>query len=197
METGFFGQRLDFVSLGCNGLNGRADFRNQDSIGDRWEKHGVEVKPWKHDGDYILICGQIQGDAAVQGLDLKSEYRIIAEYLADVTSRPLLFRPHPMSGGASTPKGIDVSTGLLADDLAGARTVVTLNSNSGVDAVLNGVQTITLNNGAMCREVSGHNLNAVEDNNKFDRTQWLDNLAYCQWTHDEIESGEAWDQLND
>ena len=192
MEAGYFGDRLGFASVGWNGLNGRADFKNQDMPGDRWEKHGVDIKPW-HNGEYILVAGQVQGDAAVNGIDLKRRYTEIINQLKTITNREVVFRPHPYS--SPIPDGVTVSHGSLESDLAGAKCLVAINSNTTVDAAIAGTPVVALDEGSMAWPVSAHELEGVLIPRRPDRHQWLNNLAYCQWTENEIRAGHAWEHL--
>jgi len=57
MERGYVGDRFHWTSIGYNGLNGHADFVNENCSGDRWDKYfDGYLKPW-HGGDYILLTG--------------------------------------------------------------------------------------------------------------------------------------------
>ena len=85
------------------------------------------------------------------------------------------------------------ATGSLADCLADARWVVTFNSNSGVDAVLAGVPTVAVDQGAMAWAVTGRDPTVQPPTP--DRSTWAAELAWCQWTLDEIKKGVAWDHL--
>ena len=53
LETGYINRgdgEAHHYAAGFNGLNGRADFRNEDSPDDRVKKLGVELKPWRKGG---------------------------------------------------------------------------------------------------------------------------------------------------
>ncbi|WP_158255256.1 hypothetical protein [Rhodoblastus acidophilus] len=45
--------------------------------------------------------------------------------------------------------------------------------------------------------MSGHRLADLADPWRGDRSQWIANLAYCQWTVDEIGAGHCWRHLRD
>lgn len=186
LEAAYFRDRLEFASAGWGGLNGRADFRNQDSPSDRWEKHGVELKDWKS-GDVALLIGQVPGDASHAHADLEAWYREVADHI------PVVFRPHPKGAPRVFPS-CEVSNLSLEEDLERASVVITFSSNTGVDAALSGVPVIAFDEGSMAWDIAGHDLNEIKTP---DRTQWAYNLAYCQWTEDEIKAGEAWEHLND
>jgi len=196
MERGFVGGRVRFTSVGWNGLNGRADFKSKHSPADRRIQYGIEPEPWKLGGDYILVMGQVAGDAAVKGLDLNAWYKSVIEIIRSVTDKPVRFRPHPLSRSIAPDTGIPVLDGDLFDVLDGASLCVTWNSNSGVDAVMAGVPTIALDPGSMAWPVTSHDLIVgIHHPHMPDRMQWLNNLMYSQWTVDEIRSGLAWEHL--
>lgn len=191
MELAYFRSRTEYISLGFNGLNGHAEFYNRGCSGDRWAKHGVELKPWKTGGDYVLLLGQVLGDASL------ATCRHYIAFLKDALERlkcyglPVKFRPHPK--GKTPPINADIAGGSLEDALSKAAVAVSWNSNSLVDAVIAGVPTIACDRGSMAWDVSAHGIGAEVI--RPDRTQWSHNLAYTQWTGREVESGEAWAHL--
>lgn len=193
MERGYFGSRLKNISCGWNGLNGRADFKNNESPPDRWEQHGVDVLPWSTEGEYVLLMGQVQGDMATKGVDLLNWYSETAQYIRTHTDRPVVFRPHPLSRQYHQVPGCFTRNVDLNEALAGAFACVTYNSNAGVDSVLAGVPTVVSDPGAMAWDVASHEIDDLSYTP--DRGQWLNDLAYCQWTEQEIRAGKAWEHL--
>jgi hypothetical protein len=197
LEHGYFGDRENvFCSCGFNGLNGRAEFLMPIvKPRDRWEKHkdAAEVKPWRTTpGEYVLLLGQVAGDASVQNLP-PTWYGEIAAKARGVFGLPVVFRPHPKARATTTVDGTETRLGGLQDAFKNAHCAITWNSNSGVDAVLAGVPTFTFDEGSMAWAVTLHKLS--EDLHRPDRDIWLRHLAYCQWTVEELESGEAWEFL--
>ena len=194
IERGYFADRMTYCSLGFNGLNGYAEFLAENSPPDRWEKHGVEVKPWKVDGEYILLMGQVRGDQSVKDMDTRIWYEKAMSQIKAITDMPVYFRPHPQARqfeGLMDCAGY--KTGTLEEAFEGAACAVTFNSNSGVDAVLNGVPVIAMDRGAMAWDMAQHEI--ILEHYLPDRTQWLYDLAYKQWTLEEISNGEAWAHL--
>lgn len=194
MERGYFRDRFAYTSLGYDGLNGRADFCNADVPGDRWEKHGVPLAPWRNPRrGYVLLLGQVYGDASLAGVHYANWLRHVSAQLRAM-GREVVFRPHPLAPSSRVER-VQVVGGTLAEAFAGARCALTYNSNSGVDAVLAGVPLITTDRGSMAWDVAAHSLLQVDDPPTPDREAWAHRLAYCQWTEAEITSGEAWDHL--
>lgn len=197
IECGYFNDRLAFYSLGIGGLNGRADFNNDNSPPDRWHKYGFELPPWKKSGDYYLIMGQVPGDMSIDGVDIIQFYHMNMMRLSLKTDKPIYFRPHPKTRQLS-PKGLKapILGGMsLEQSFKRAAGVITYNSNSGVDAALSGVPVLTQDIGSMAWPVGAKTINELIDFNYPDRTQWAYNLAYAQWTAEELKSGEAWEHL--
>lgn len=194
LERGYVGDRKYWTSCGYDGLNGRADFCNRNSPGDRWDKyHSDTMKPWQSNPDgYVLLIGQVRGDASIKGVDFEAWANETARKLIDSGER-VLFRDHPLQKIGMSVPGVESSTEFLERDLAGAKYVVTYNSNTGVDATLAGVPAVTCDEGAMAWEVTGHDPLMMPK--KCDREQWARNLAYCQWSLNEIENGTMWDHL--
>lgn len=195
MERGFVGDRKRFTSLGFNGLNGRADFVVDNMPGDRWNTYFGNMKEW-HDGKYYLLTAQCQGDASVEDINYKAWVTNIANRLLEFG--PVVFRPHPIEierkcdysiFGTTTSTNPDIE-----DDLKGAKAAVMFNSNSGVNAIISGTPVIAFDKDSMVYDLSTHNLGELIYP---DREQWAYDLAYKQWTVDEIESGEPWEYLKE
>lgn len=176
--SGYIENRLRFISTSWNGLHGRAD-NITEYPPDRWEALGIKLEPWRAVGDYVLVLDQCPGDA--QAPDMQDWHAV----LRSVKHKWKRYkkRNHPLMG----------NTRPLARDLAGAAVCVTWNSTAAVESVIAGIPTVTLDDGAIARPVTSHSI--------FDplyigpREQWAYNLAYRQWSLDELTSGVAWDAI--
>lgn len=197
IETGYInrGAGLEHhYALGLNGLNGRADFRNSGMPRDRADLLGVELKPWKEGGDYVLLCGQVPWDASVDFTDHVAWLYESVKQIRGHTKRHIVFRPHPL---AKLPQidGCGYSLGPLRDALVHAWCCVTFNSNTGVDAALAGVPVFAFDKGSMAWPVAASDLYDIETPIRADRQQWLSDLAYAQWTPAEMAAGLPWEHL--
>lgn len=196
MERGYIGDRHKWTSLAWNGLNGYGEFCLPDTTDDeRFDRNfGGLMRPWKTGGDYVLLLGQVPGDASLQGRDMGPWYRAAAERAQRAYNLPVRFRPHPEAQrrGLHVESGLRPLRGDLQAALSRASVAVTWNSNSAVDAVLAGVPVVVCDRGAMAWEVAGHE---IGDDYRPERGAWAKRLAHCQWSEDEIASGEAWDRM--
>lgn len=197
MERGHLQPRMEFTSLGWGGLARRGRYPGKDICGDRWRKHWGAMEPWKDGGEYALVIGQVDGDASLYGVNFnvwaqKATNALLGRGLA------VRYRPHPLmlrNDRLWRPDRAEFSTRTLAEDLAGAAVCVTYNSTTCVEAVLAGVPTVTSDEGAMAWPVTSHSVDAPAE--KPDRREWADDLACCQWSADEIRTGEAWEAVRE
>src|SRR5690349_13257904 len=98
LETGYInrGEGEDkHYAAGLNGLNGRANFRNEGMIGDR-SSSLPSLKPWRESGEHIVLCGQVPWDASVDHTNHVKWLIETAALLQMLTKRPIVFRPHPL-----------------------------------------------------------------------------------------------------
>ena len=196
------GKDKEWVSLGWNGLNGRADFCNENSPNDRWKKHFDDGRLLKYsNGEYILIPLQIKGDQSLRFVDNKLTYQWICEEIRKYTDLPIVIKDHPTRPG-SQPKVVSVPNVRylnlrhpIEEVIKNAKVVVTINSNAGVDAILGGKPVVSLDEGSMVWDISDHDFTKLNVPTWYDRDQWCNNIAYAQWHPDELRSGEAWDHL--
>jgi hypothetical protein len=188
LETGYI-QRGDgpddYYAAGLNGLNGRADFKNKNSPPDRFLQLGVKVKPWRDSGEHIVVCGQVPWDASVDHLNYEAWRDGVIGELRKFTRRDIVYKEHPC---------IDPGPPLTAF-LENAWACVTLNSNSAVEAAIEGIPPFIGDNGSMAWGIANLDIKDIENPGLQDRTQWLNNLAYAQWTPGEMRTGRTWFHL--
>jgi hypothetical protein len=183
LERGYIGDRREWTSCGFNGLNGHADFCNENSDSRRLqyvEKYLEPVRKPNRSG-YVLIMGQVASDASVRHIGFN---KWLEDTYNDYVRTHIVYRPHPLEVDPYIPEGLKVLKGTLKNAINNANVVITLNSNSGVDAILAGVATVSCDQGSM-----------VYDVGVSDRGQWLKDMSYTQWTLEEMESGETWSHL--
>jgi len=193
LERGYVGDRFQYTSIGWNGLNGLATFPDYPGDGGaRFRSLGVPLQPWRPSGEYVLLVGQVHGDAALRGRNLAGWYVAAAKAATAEYGLPVRFRPHPLEvrrlGVVRTVAGTQQDTGPLQDTLARAAVVVTWNSNTGVDGLLAGKPVVAAGDGAMAAPLAARELGGRCDP---DREAWAHALAWKQWTLDEIRSGDA------
>lgn len=191
LELGYIGNRREYISVGLNGLNNYATFPEYpEDGGRRFRAHGGILKPWKYKGEYILILGQVKGDASLKGLDITSWYQRMAAEAERVHKLPVFFRPHPESfrrRGYTEIPGLRNLGGSLDEAISGAKFTISYNSNSSLDSIMQGVPSVAGDKGTMAWDLCSK---SVEDLKFLKREPVVHRIAWCQWSFEEIKSGE-------
>jgi capsule polysaccharide modification protein KpsS len=203
--------------------NGLGDFNDKNVNNSRWlqfkKDTGLEIPPWSSKGENILVIGQLEGDSALIEL-YDAGYKSFLEYLVEKiyeirkhTDRHIIVRPHPVdisgfnsiltnlpdvmnvsisnnfsSGGSSLSGGAG-----LQKDLDKAHCVITYNSNTGVEAVCQGIPIFALSTTSSIYDIAHTAFEDIERlNYNIDITNWCNKIVYSVWNPTEVASGEMW-----
>ena len=181
---------------------GRSNYANSDSGPDRWnhikKTLDLDLRPWRHSGEHILICLQRDGGWSMKGLDMGQWTRDTVRAIRGYSDRPIRIRPHPKFpvdlGDLVTDPTITVSqkTSTLDQDLDRAWASVFFNSSSCVASVLRGVPVFASDDDCVAWSVANHNLSLIEQPVLPSRDQWLWDLSAAHWTDEHSRSGEIY-----
>lgn len=198
MERGFLGDRFSWTSLGWDGLNGRARWNESHDNGERfWSNFDHLAYEWERFDGYALLIGQVEGDMALKGVDFGAWCRRAVSVLQG-RGFDVRFRAHPEAVKRGQPAPVAsslVMEGTLADALSSAACVVTWNSNTAVEAVLAGIPSFAVDPGSMAWPVTAHG--PLDDLIMPDRSDWFRDMAWRQWSMEEISSGFAWNVVRE
>lgn len=167
----------------------------------RFENLGLRILERKKSTDgHILFCGSSQKYHDFNGLGGAEEYaEKVLFKLRKVSARQIVYRPKPSATNMRPIANYMFSNGSqdIMDALRGCHAVVTHGSSVGVLAVLQGIPIVALGATVMS-PVGEKDITLVDrpfwaDTEK--RAQWADDFAYCQWTQNEMKSGEVWDYI--
>lgn len=186
--------------VGLNGINRDAYFGPSGNSSDRVRLLGLQVKPWKYDGEYILIAGQ--HDKSLQWKDMPSMATWVHDTITFIraqTDRPIIFRPHPRcplpaieydfkNVKRQTPKQIKNTYDDFDMRFDNIWATVSWSSNPGVHSIINGVPAFT-GPSSLAFDVAEQNLRNIENPLYGDRTQWLNDYAHTEYTIEEISQG--------
>lgn len=159
---------------------------------DRFKRLGLTVKDWRKEGEYILVCGMSSKAANAAGLTfMEWERRTIAR-LRTHTDMPILYRPKPGKHCSPTPvKGATLAPHdvPIGDLLAKAHVCAARHSNACADALIDGVPVYCEEGAASVFSIRPEQVDnpPLRDG----REQWAYDLAYCQWTLDEMRQGDV------
>lgn len=157
----------------------------------RFELLGLRIKPWRTGGREIVVAGSTAKACADHGVAYQSwERRVIARLTG--CGRPVVYRPKPNDRNA-TPIAGTLDRRPVSEMLASAYAVVTHHSNTALDALLAGVPVHCETGAAAAFSVP---LDQISESPLRDgREQFLFDVAWLQWTLDEMRTGEAWKHL--
>jgi hypothetical protein len=153
----------------------------------RWRDQGIELKPWRKDGDHVLVVPQRgigpRGIAMPDGWAARTVAR-----LKERTDRRVVLKAHPGNGPTVDP---------LEKYLDGAWCAVTWGSGAGINAICSGIPVFS-DFPKWIGMPAALPLNADLEQPLTDdraRKAMLDRLAWNQWTTSEIASGEPFRRL--
>ena len=188
--------------VGLNGINRDAYFGGLHNNSSRADALGLFLKPWKFNneqGDIIIACQhnkshQWRNQATVQTW-LFETIDLIRQY----TNRNIIVRPHPrcpIPGIQFEFKNIKIQNpqhvqGTYDDfdfDCTNAYAVVNWSSNPATQAVMQGIP-VFVGPDSLAYDVGNTDLTKINSPSMPDRTQWLNDIAYTEWTIEEISQG--------
>ena len=207
-----------YFRIGINGfLNNSGKFVNDQVISkDRLQKLGIHWNGWqnKQDGNILLLL-QLPGDASLRNTNIYEWATYAIQEIRKSSNRPIVVRTHPKHNIKDTDEfykfvsdcslqkisNISFSIGKdrhIDEDFSQAYCTVAFSSGSSIDSIIKGIPTIACDPGNFAYEVSSNFPNQVESIKKESGekiTKWLSELAYSQWTVDEMERGIVWNYL--
>ena len=172
----------------------------------RWQKIsanlGISLKPWRSDGEHILICLQRNGGWSMRGLSaqtwLDQTIHNIRQYSK---KRHIVVRTHPGDKKIRRilqvhHKNVSVSNReRLVDDLRNAWATVVYNSSPSVASIIEGIPAFLTDpfpEHSQSHGVANLDLSNIENPTLPDRQTWIEKLSMCHWNFEELKSGEAW-----
>jgi hypothetical protein len=197
--------------VAVGGINGEAYFGHEtDNTSDRLTGLKLKMQPWRprtYQPKYVLVLGQNEFSHQWRDMPTSTEWiESIITQIRTVTDRDIRIRPHPRSPLDQTwiketiknyndvyfnqPRQV---AGTYDDfdfdkQLNDAWCVVNWSSNPATQAALNGVPIFT-GPESLAAPVANLNLKRIEDPDMPDRQQWANNIAYTEWTIEEISQG--------
>jgi len=186
--------------VGLNGINREANFGPDGNGPERVQKLGLELQRWNTFGETIYICGQHDKSHQWRNMPPMSEWVLdTITTIRHMTSRKIIWRPHPrcpLNGiEHEFPDVVRQQPNKIKDtyddfdfDTDDAWCVINWSSNPATQAVIEGVPVFT-GPESLAWPVSNKDLTTISLPFRPDRTQWLNDLAYTEWTIEEISEG--------
>lgn len=150
---------------------------------DRWPMLGIELRPWRMDGEHIMVLAQ-RGIGETGVAEPRGWSAAITAELAGKTKRRVVIRPHP---GIHWPEPqIDWSKCWAA---------VTWGSSAGIKAIVAGIPVFHGFDSWIGAAAARFGFEDLEAPFLGDRAPMLRRLAAAQWSLDEIATGEPFARL--
>ena len=196
----FVDDHSQFLRYSLDGVFYNRDrYANANSTASKWNQIqqvlGLQLQPWRAQGDHVLVCLQRDGGWSMKGTDMTAWTVNTVRQLRELTSRPIVIRAHPkhridlsvlsdLTGVRQSLHGTD-----LTQDLAGAWAAVFYNSSASVAAVLAGIPVFATDDDCVAWRMANPDLAQIEDPKMPTREQWLYDLSAAHWTDAESRSG--------
>ena len=195
-------KRNNTWKVGLNGINRTAYFGEQDNDRSRATRLGLVCKPWRSNGDFILVCGQHDKSAQWQGMPSMSNWFLQTyDTIRKHTDRPILFRPHPRCRLPHIERGLKNVIRQEPQHVNGTYddfdmqfnniwATVSHSSNPGIHSIISGVPSF-VSNSSLAYDVANDIdfLHDIENPVMPDRTQWLNDYAWTEFSIREISLG--------
>lgn len=178
---------------------------DRDIDSNRWKKisHilGITLRPYRTNGNHILICLQRNGGWSMRGLSTIDWMNQTIAEIRKYSNRPIVVRAHPGDKKIKqmlrvNHPNVTLSTReRLLDDLQNAWATVVYNSSPSVASLIEGVPTFLtdpLPNHSQTYGIANTDLSKLENPLMPDRQEWVERLSMCHWNFEELHSGEAW-----
>ena len=183
-------QRGSTWKVGLNGINRDAYWGDSNNDDSRKRVLGLEVKPWRTKGEYILVCGQHDKSLQWQGMPRMSNWFLNTyDEIRKHTDRPIIFRPHPRCRLPEIERGLrhvyrqepqHVNGTYDSFDMGfnDVHCTVSYSSNPGVHSIIEGVPAFVSTH-SLAYDVANDIdfLHDIENPVMPDRTQWLNDYA--------------------
>ncbi len=165
----------------------------------RRQSLGITLRDWRQSGDSIVIALQRPDSNQWAGMPDPSLWLDqIIHSLRQHTDRAIVIRPHPRFPLRYPVKGVCIQQPRRVPDtyddfdfeqaVAQAWCVVNWNSTPGSVAVCHGIPAF-VGQSSLAAPVANLDLGCIERPSMPDREQWANDLAWTEWTLEEIASG--------
>ena len=192
-------QRNTTWRVGLNGINSFACFGATGQGPDRAQKLGLTARPWTHTGDHVVICTQRGDSEQWAGQPAPNVWASeVIKQLQQHTDRRIVVRPHPRFRFQQSSPGVEVCMPVpvpntydsynFDQSLNNAWAVVNWNSGPGIESVIKGVPVFTSPT-SLSAPVGNFDFACIEKPLRPERQHWLNDLAYTEWTVEEIAQG--------
>lgn len=198
IDAGYW-QRQHYHKVAVNSRHPTEYFQNKKHGPERRNVFGLTLQPWSEQGRHILLAGMGAKAAWAEKLEpVESFEKGTIATLRQYTDLPIIYRPKPSWTDAKPIESTIFSPPSEPLDrvLLHCHAVVTHHSNVAVDGLIAGIPAFVLH--GVAKPMGLQDLSQIEyPRRQGDREQWLNDVAYCQWSTQEMRDGTVWRYLKD
>lgn len=186
--------------VGINGINRDATFGPSGNDSGRVDLLGLKLKPWKTDsvGD-ILFCTQHDKSQQLANITQSQLVFDTIKHIRSQTNKRIILRPHPRcplpaieyefeNVVRQEPRLIRNTYDDFDFDLTNVYLVYSYSSNPGLQSAIQGVP-VCVSEHSLAYDVGNDWFGDINNLKYPERQQWLNDLAYTEWTVEEISQG--------
>jgi hypothetical protein len=188
--------------VGLNGINRDAYFGPGGNDDTRAKKLNLKLEPWRKEGKFILVCGQ--HDKSLQWKNMPRMSNWVMDTIEGIqkhTNMPIYFRPHPRcrleaiehqyrNVYRQEPRHVMGTYDDFDMSFRNVHAIFCYSSNPGPQAIIAGIPAF-VSKSSFAYDV-GNDIDFFHDiKNPLmpDRTQWLNDYAWTEFTVQEISEG--------
>ena len=179
---------------------------------DNWNRmrqhYNMDLKPWRKNGNHILITLQRPMGWSMRGYNLMQWLEETFNKIRNYSDRPIIIRWHPgdwksFPNYASILKKYNAVVSPqerhITEDLVNCWALVCHNSTPSAVAPIEGIPAFITDdpNYSQGGEVANTDFSKIEDPILMDRELWIRKLAQCHWSFDDLRSGRCWAHMRE
>ena len=180
---------------------------NENPENTNWENikrhYNMNLKPWRNNGNHILITMQRPLGWSMRGVDLMKWLETTFTKIRTYSDRPIIIRWHP-GDWKSYPKyelllkkykvTVSPKERHITEDLVNCWALVCHNSTPSAVAPIEGIPAFITDFPIYSQggDVANTDFSRLENPLLLDREQWIRKLAQCHWSFEDLKSGRCW-----
>lgn len=194
-------QRGKTWKVGLNGIDRNCAIVPKGQDNSRANKFNLKLKPWRSDGGVVLVCGQHEKSLLWSNQpSMKEWFKQVYNQIRKVSNMPVIYRPHPRYDIETLddenyrefykqdPVKIQGTYDSYNLNFSNVWATVSWSSNPGPQSIIQGIPAF-VGPSSLAYDVANHDLKNIMNPYKPDRTQWLNDYAWTEFTIEEIVQG--------